>query len=297
METGPDPYYREKDGDERGSEVGSISSSPGALHLACSIPIASLASESRAGSNSMASQLEDMSVEDLIDEAWEASKPKERASLARQALSLDPDALDAYVILASCVDTFAEKTALLREAIRRGQIIWADDLARPPKHFFYGVLETRPFMRAIFNLMLLMAKRDLDEAVSLAQKLLRLNADDNMGARYLLLAWLPVLGDWTGIEKLLKKYKDDYSAEFLYAHCLNAIRRGENAEPALSLAFEYNPHIPALLLAEILPAATKASLVSTGSKEEALSYAEHHQAAWRAVPGALDWLRDHSGTK
>jgi len=231
-------------------------------------------------------------VEDLIDEAWEADSPTRRAAFARKALARDPDAIDAYVALALCVETTAERIALLREAVRIGERVWARELKRPRQSHFWSDIDTRPFMRAMHNLALALWERGArDEAAALAERLLRLNPNDNQGVRFLALAWHPVLGNWEKVEKILKRYDGDIRTEYLYARCLDAIRRGDDAEALLADAIETNPHVPALLLNGRGVAEWSGGSVAFGSEEEAAAYAAYNRPAWEADPHALDWLR------
>jgi len=231
-------------------------------------------------------------AEVLVDAAWETADPTRRAKFARKALALDPAAIDAYVILALGAETDAERVALLREGVARGNFFWKQYLKRPPKGFFWGQIETRPFLRAMHNLALaLWNLGDREDAARAADRILGLNANDNQGIRYLALAWHPVLGNWARVEALLKRYKEDEGAECLFANCLNCIRKGVGAEAALMAATEANPHIPKFLLDPRLRKIERTDgFVTVGSPAQAASYAAFNREAWAAVPHALDWL-------
>jgi tetratricopeptide (TPR) repeat protein len=235
---------------------------------------------------------EENPVEALIDQAWEAPTPVKRAGYARKALALDPDAVDAYVALALTAATLAEQIALLREGMRVGAKRWVAEIKRPPKCFFWADLETRPYMRAVHNLALaLWLRGERAEAANLADHLVRLNPNDNQGARYLCLAWHPVLGNWRQVERLLARYKGEYSTHYLYACCLDATRLGGDADSALADALQVNPHVPEQLLARCrLQGSENRWGVAFGSVEEAAAYAENNLEAWGAVSGALTWL-------
>lgn len=235
--------------------------------------------------------LREEQLEDLIDRAWEATTPGARAKAARAALCLDHEAIDAYVALALTVPTLAEQVALLREAVRIGAKLWAAEIKRPSAAHFWLDVETRPYMRAVHNLALaLWEQGDRDEAVSLVEHLIRINPNDNQGARYLCLAWHPVLGNWSRLERVLTRYRDEWSTDYFYSRCLDAFRRGDPSDEWLLQALRENPHVPGFLLGQTsrLP---MAAAVAVGSPEEASSYCELHLDAWKAVPGALRWLR------
>lgn len=231
-------------------------------------------------------------AEAFIDQAWEAPTPAKRAAYARKALAIDPDAIDAYVALALSMETLAEQIALLREGVRIGAQRWAAEIKRPSKARFWSDIDTRPYMRALHNLALALWQRgERAEAAGLADLLVRLNPNDNQGARYLGLAWHPVLGNWPRVERLLSQYAGECRTEYLYACCLNTFRLGGDADAVLAEALDTNPHVPGQLLTRRRPKGTGNPWgVALGSVEEAAAYAENNLEAWGTVPSALVWL-------
>ncbi len=225
------------------------------------------------------------------------SAPSARAKRARKVLALDANALDGYVILAQAIEQPSERLALLFEAVRRGRRQWADAIKRPSSHDFWLDFETRPFMRALHLLALALWEHgERVEAIAEAESLLRLNANDNQGIRELLWAWYPVVGDWAAMEKLLKRYRKDWSVAFLYARWLVAFRRGEVDAALLAEALEVNPHVPGFLADPDKPIEQDedetvfAGYVLSGSVNEAAGYAELMHEGWQAVPGAIERL-------
>lgn len=231
-------------------------------------------------------------AEELIDRAWEARTITARVKNARKALAIDPDALDAYVILALSTNAPSEQIALLREAVRIGREQWAEAISRPRDHYFWLDIETRPFMRAVHHLALLLWEHgDRGEAVGLADFLLKLNRKDNQGIRFLALDWYAALGNWDAVEKLLRRYRKDVRTEYLYSAALNAFRKGDDADGRLGEALETNPHVPGLLLGRFaMPGESDLPYVEFGSLEEAAGYVQSSREAWEKVPGALAWL-------
>ena len=89
---------------------------------------------------------------------------------------------------------------------------------------FWGITETRPYMRARFGLAeSLTAAGRIDEAMTHYQELLRLNPNDNQGVRYVLLPKLLAAGRDVEAARLLKEY-DEESANWAYARALLAFR-------------------------------------------------------------------------
>lgn len=131
----------------------------------------------------------------LEDEAWElvhAGRYEPAAECARAAILRNPNAIDAYVILGRTAATDGERVAFLREGVRLGEIEFRDELAAAPqKDFpFWGLLETRPFMRALHNLSLILFRDPRpgakDEAVEIWRRLYRICPNDNLGVRFLI---------------------------------------------------------------------------------------------------------------
>lgn len=236
----------------------------------------------------------------LVDEAWEAYEERHGSAgkLALRALQADPDAFDGYVILGHVLDTQIEKIAFLREGVRRGKIYFRDEIKQRSRSRLWDLSnDGRSFMRAVSSLTkLLWGNGDQVESIALAKLMLHLNRDDNQGARYLLLAWLPVIGDWMGFERILKRYSGEGRTEYLYSVCLNAFRKKLKIEDFLHEALARNRHVPNFIANKKLrPSGSIEAYASfaakQGDQDEAYNYAHMNRAAWASVPGAIPWLK------
>jgi tetratricopeptide (TPR) repeat protein len=159
---------------------------------------------------------------------------------------------------------------------------------------FWGILETRPYMRARQGLALcLWESGACDEAVSHYRELLRLNPNDNQGIRYLLIGCLLTLGREDDAAELLARYKGDISAEWAWSKALLLFRREADStasRKALSRAMKCNPHVPEYLLGRKSVPGDLPDFVGVGDEREAVSYVHGGMQAWTAAPGALDWV-------
>jgi tetratricopeptide (TPR) repeat protein len=238
-------------------------------------------------------------VWDYMDRAWEADKPTDGAKWARKALEIDPDQLDAFIILAKATDVKAEQLALVAEGARRGRKIWAEEIKRPAQSYFWQNMGTRPFMRNVHWLALLQWETgERAQAIENAKFLLRLNPNDNQGIRYLLQNWYPLSGNWDAFEKLLKRSEREFRTEYLYAVALYNFRAGNNDEALKKQAWDTNHHVPEYLRRPKKRPPNDGGLlegyVKFGSEGEAWSYADSARDVWLSVPGALDWIAQKS---
>jgi tetratricopeptide (TPR) repeat protein len=235
-------------------------------------------------------------AQELMYEAWEARGGR-RVRLARQALALSPDCADAYCLLAEDTATSLQEACdLYAQALAAGERALGRERLDQAAGRFWGTLETRPYMRALAGLAsCLWQEGRRREAIEHWEQMLRLNPNDNQGARYALLAGLLEEGDDAGAEALLKRYPGDAAASWAFGRALLAYRRGGDspaAKRARTKALETNPHVPAYLTGTKPPPRTMPEYVGLGDESEAVVCAAEQIAAWRRTPGALDWLAE-----
>jgi hypothetical protein len=134
-----------------------------------------------------------------------------------------------------------------------------------------------------------------DEAVHRLQDLLRLNPNDNQGARYTLAGWLLALDRDADLHILLDQYPDEGSAAWAYTRALLAFRKeGDTPEARklLKAARKVNKHVPAYLLGDKQLPAEPPLGYSPGEPSEAIQYAAGFLPGWKATEGAVAWLRE-----
>lgn len=147
-------------------------------------------------------------AQQLCYDAWEVVSPAYRVALAQLALQLDSDCADAYMILAEeTARTPAEKQTRYEHAMQAGEHALGPEMFKEEVGSFWGILETRPYMRARFALAeILWRQSDHREAISHFQALLRLNPNDNQGVRYSLASCLLEAGDDAGFAALVDRW-------------------------------------------------------------------------------------------
>jgi len=236
-------------------------------------------------------------AQDVMYRAWESPNRSQRVKLARQALEISPDCADAYVLLAEAnARTPAEARALYEQGVKAGERALSQEDFEEMVGYFWGILETRPYMRARLGLaQALWVLGEHQQAADHLHELLRLNPGDNQGVRYLLATLLLQMGDDTALEKLLAQYPDDWSANWKYSAALLAFRKdgkSERANALLKEALQYNRFVPPFLLGRTKPPKQMPAFVSPGQENEAVDYAVDAVIAWQQTPGARDWLME-----
>lgn len=234
-------------------------------------------------------------AQDVMYQAWEARSRGQAVKLARKALQISPDCADAYVLLAEVTArTPQEARKLYEQGVAAGERALGPEAFKEMEGHFWGVLETRPYMRARFGLAeALWALGEHRAAADHMQEMLRLNPNDNLGVRYSLCTLLLIMGDDAALEKLFKQYKDDWSANWKYNRALLAFRKdgkGKKADKLLREAFDNNRFVPPYLLGQKKLPRRMPAYYSPGDENEAIEYILDALDLWKKTPGALDWL-------
>lgn len=233
----------------------------------------------------------------LMYQAFEEPDEARRVQFAREALAICPDCADAFVLLAEHAPRRKDALNLYEQGVAAGQ------RALGPKAFeqdvgrFWGVLETRPYMRARLGLAhSLWTAGRRDEAVRHLQDMLRLNPGDNQGVRYTLAGFLLFLDRDDDLARLLDQYPEDGLAAWAYTKALLAFRQHGDTPEAhrlLTEARKINPHVPAYLLGEKFPPHEQPRSYSPGDENEALEYIGSFLSGWKSTSGAVAWLREN----
>jgi tetratricopeptide (TPR) repeat protein len=218
----------------------------------------------------------------------------ERLALARRALEVSPDCADAYLLLAEVSESPDEARRYYEQGVAAGERALGPEAFAEDVGHFWGLLETRPYMRARQGLAEVLWHLDERKAaIEHARDLLRLNPGDNQGIRYQLATWLVVVGDDAALEHLLDQYPDEWSANWAYTRVLHAFRAhgaGPQADAALEAAMEVNPFVPMYMLGVLPFPEEQPEYYGMGDQNEAAVYLFENVEAWEASPEAGEWL-------
>ncbi|KAJ3039425.1 hypothetical protein HDV00_012202 [Rhizophlyctis rosea] len=213
---------------------------------------------------------------DIIFTAFDEPNPEQKLHLARRALTFYP-AADAHNLIG---DYYRTQTGDMQRALESFDTAIRCALeeypgARTAQLMFWGVTENR----------------------EQALQLLRLNPSDNQGMRDLLFIWLPAVDD-AAVEPLLIRYADCGGTSHAWGHALhacNSFSQGRlsaaSRDAVLAAAMSENPAVKQMLLdRRFIDISEIPKYASLGGEIDAKVYAKDGCWAWRAVPGALEWL-------
>jgi len=239
-------------------------------------------------------------AQDLVYDAWEAADPEDAYALFERAIKLDPSNVDAWLGLMPYAELEGDdQIDFLRKLVAMGEKNLGKKMFKEGKGCFWGILETRPYMRARSQLALcLMEAGRLEESVAEHEAMLELNPNDNQGVRYGLMSLYLALNNLDGARRLFGQYEErEHSATFAWAYVLERRLAGDEpgAVEALAAARKQNPHAQAHFLEHRRLPKTMPGSYGIGSKEEAVIAWDILRHAWKRHPEAQAWLRGQCG--
>lgn len=177
---------------------------------------------------------DDVKAISLLEEAMEEEDDKKAKALAKKALKLDPNNADVKLFLLN----FEDENGKIKKYDKI--ILETEDYLRKKGFFdrdnigeFYMLFETRPYMRVLFSKASFLLERGMIESArEVLEKIINFNENDNLGARYLLAGVYAYFEDKDELNKLTKKYSNDFGIEFDLAKMILAYKE-DNETKAL----------------------------------------------------------------
>ena len=155
---------------------------------------------------------------EILEEAQNAKTEKEAIKLAKKAYEKSRECFDAILFQCDLEENGIKRMKLLVEGLE-----FEKNRLKKEKYFdkenighFYGIFETRPYIRGlVIKAEYLLEEGKLRQAESVCKEVLKLNKNDNMGARYLLMAIYATLEEEKDMLKLYQKYPEE-SLEMIF---------------------------------------------------------------------------------
>lgn len=144
-----------------------------------------------------------------LDMAFQAETEQEAIKYAKKALKIEPDNIDAQVIIAE--NSIYDHIKLLNkfEKDKKGaeqKLVEEHLLTEENIGDFWLLTETRPYMRFLYNRMRLLLIAENRYGKNACLEILDLNNDDNLGARFILMHIYAYFEDEKSAVKLFERY-------------------------------------------------------------------------------------------
>ncbi|HQU61156.1 MAG: tetratricopeptide repeat protein [Phaeodactylibacter sp.] len=215
-------------------------------------------------------------AQDLVYEAMEVRSAAKARKLVEQALKLDPDCVEAYEFKGDNSLTPEEALKWYQEGMDATRRRMGEAAFEAAKGHFWGVHETRPFMRCKQQSAFAhYALGQVEAAIHHLEEMLRLNPNDNQGIRYTLFDWLLIARRYKDAARLHRRFAGDMFAGWQYGYAILLFKtKGDTvkARNALEEAIDANPHVIEILTGALEIPDELPDYYSPGDENEAISY-------------------------
>ncbi len=149
---------------------------------------------------------------EILEEAQNARNEKEAIKLAKKAYEKSPECFDAILFQCDLEENGIKRMKLLNDGLEfeKKRLTKEKYFDKENVGYFYAIFETRPYIRGlVIKAEYLLKEGKLSQAENICREVLRLNENDNLGARYLLMAIYATLEKENDMLKLYKKYPEE----------------------------------------------------------------------------------------
>jgi len=232
-------------------------------------------------------------AEDILDQGLDYLETGDEEEAGRyffKSIEVDPTYADGYNHLANIAFRKADwkqAEGLYRKALE----LAGPEVKDMPEGGFWGIIETRPYMRALHGLGLTAWRTDkLETALDIFRQMLELNPNDNQGVRYLMGPVYHQMGNLGEAARWYERNGDDPHNIYNYGLLLIQQNKLKQAATALILAISTNPYIAPMLLGQKLPKSDWWHGTSWAQPECAQDYLTDYHKWWETQELPLAFL-------
>ncbi|WP_422526309.1 hypothetical protein [Serratia fonticola] len=231
-------------------------------------------------------------AQEIMFDAWETDDLDAVLKLIRKAIRKSPLCADAYSFYSEISkEPPTAKIGYLETALYAATIALGEDFQEFAGRF-WGVVETRPYMRskaALANVM--WESGNFYPAMTHCREMLQLCHNDNQGIRHVLASYYLELEMTDELASLLEDYSEDMRPYLQYSRALLAYRNSSpDADDIAKAAISVNKHIPGLLSKRRMQPKSTTGYITLGALDEAIDYINNNLKPWIRTPGAIQWL-------
>lgn len=149
---------------------------------------------------------------EILEEAQYAKNEKEAIRLAKKAYEKSAECFDALLFQCDLEENGIKRMKLLNDGLEfeKNRLAKENYFDKENIGNFYGIFETRPYIRGLVTkIEYLLEEGKLRQACNICNEVLRLNNNDNLGTRYLLMAIYGVLEEEKDMLELYKRYPEE----------------------------------------------------------------------------------------
>lgn len=149
---------------------------------------------------------------EILEEAQYTKNEKEAIKLAKKAYKKSSDCFDAILFQCDLEENVIKRMKLLNDGLEfeKNRLTNEKYFDKENIGHFYGIFETRPYIRGLsIKAEYLLEEGKLRQAANICKEVLRLNENDNLGIRYLLMAIYATLEEEKSMLDLYKKYPEE----------------------------------------------------------------------------------------
>lgn len=239
---------------------------------------------------------------DLLKEAHRAKSKKKAIELALKAYNNCPQCFDALLFLVD-LETDSLKLeemlnnglSLEKERLEKENYFIKDNIGN-----FYSIYETRPYIRGLLKQAEHFAiSGKIKQSIEVCKEILKLNKNDNLGSRYLLIALYAYMENEREVIALYRKYSED-SMQMLFPVFIlyYKLSNYETAIKYLEKLNISNPNILKLLKGKIQDSENIVEgYYSIGKVSEVEMYFERYAFLFYSVPYIREFILKYSEIK
>lgn len=234
-------------------------------------------------------------AQDLVEEAYELPI-RDAIKNIDIALNLNPDCIEAYEFMGTVQSRIDSALSYFEKGVNIGKRIFGGNYLEKHKGHFWGLHETRPYMRCMYQYADCLYKSERkDSCIFVLEEMIELNPNDNQGVRDQLLLYLLEQNEFEKFGRYNRLFNEDGGAYTNFNNALYSFKNtGESdiSYDLLKTAIEENKSVLPMLISSKLQTELPDSYGS-GDKNEAKYYSVFAQRIWQQTPGAVKWLMKH----
>jgi len=246
---------------------------------------------------------EDLSKEeraqDLVEEAYELPI-RDAIKNIDIALNFNPDCIEAYEFMGQIHKRIDSSLSYYEKGVNTGKRIFGGNYLKMNRGHFWGLHETRPYMRCMWHYADCLYKSGRkDSCISVLEEMIELNPNDNQGVRDQLMLYLLEQNEFKKFKMYEKLFKEDGGAFINFNRALYSFKNtgeSEKSHGVLKTAIKENKFVLPMLISSKEQSQLPDSY-GYGDKNEAKYYTVFAQKIWQLTPGAVKWLMKNKHVK